>query len=120
MSRFSFEDIRAFSVAELWDLRTAITERTALAHDFQVAGLDGQEFMAAYAQKFDVNMKDFDWIEYFGPEAGGNPLGPPLYLWQRYIRGIPARDLLDLPELTLGHLVECANEGQWKRPAQHA
>lgn len=120
MSQVTFEDIRKFTVSELWEPSVPVTPRTALAHDFEIAGFDGRDFMEAYATRFGVRMTDFDWVVYFGPEVAGNPLGLVWYLWQRYVRGVSARDLVGLPELTLEHLMECANEGRWKPPAECA
>ncbi len=111
----TLEHIRSFVEDGLWTLRQPITEHTALAHDFGVAGHDGKEFMEAYAARFGVDLGAFDWVEYFGPE-GVNPLGLVAYLYRRLVRRIPARDLVDLPEITLGHLVVCANRGRWESP----
>lgn len=122
MQRVTFEEIKAFTLEELWELPIEVTQRTALAHDFGVAGLDGKEFMENYAARFGVSLNGFDWVVYFGPEGVGIglPRGLVTYCWRRYIQGIPARDLVGLPEITLGHLVECANRGMWQRPAHSA
>jgi hypothetical protein len=122
MRRFTFDEVRAFTIAELWDLPGGLTEQTALAHDLRIGGLDAKEFMEKYASRFDVALGNFDWIKYFGSE-GLSPLAPialVAYLWQRYVRGMSARDLETLPELTLGHLLECANRGHWTPPEQTA
>ena len=116
MARCTFDEIKEFAMDEIWVPPVDVTDRTALAHDFQIAGLDGQDFMEAYARRFGVDLADFDWVEYFGPEASGNPFSLLGYLWSRLVRRIPARDLVGLPELTLGHLFACANEGRWRRP----
>ena len=113
----SFDDIKSFTASELGLASTSITEHTALAHDLGVAGLDGKEFMEAYASNFRVELGAFDWLEYFGAEAGGNPLGLVGYLYKRFVRGVPSRQLVGLPEITLGHLVLCANLGKWQRPS---
>ena len=62
MRSVTFEEIRAFTIAELWDLPGGLTEATALAHDIRIGGLDGKLFMEKYATRFDVRMGDFDWI----------------------------------------------------------
>ena len=115
----SLDEIKAFTLAELWQIPGPISAKTALAHDFGIAGLDGKEFMEKYAGRFGVDLAGFDWIVYFGTE-GSNPLGILQYLWNRFVRGISARDLTELPELTLGHLMECANSGKWKPPREYA
>ena len=116
MSSVSLDQIKSFAVCRLWSLREPITEHTALAHDFGIAGHDGKEFMEAFASQFDVDIRDFDWLEYFGPEAGGDPFGLVAFLYKRFVRGIPARELVSLPEITLGHLVNCANFRKWTAP----
>lgn len=117
MNAVTLEHIKSFAVEQLWSLRHPLTEHTALAHDFGVAGHDGKEFMEAYASRFGVDLGQFDWLEYFGPEAGGNPLGLASYLYQRFVRGVPARQPVGLPEISLGHLVLCANLGKWQPPS---
>jgi hypothetical protein len=116
MSAITFEHINAFTVEQLWSPRGPTSEHTALAHDFGVAGHDGKEFMEAYASRFNVDLNGFDWLQYFGSEGGGNPFGLFSYVYKRFIRGIPSRQLVGLPEITLGHLVLCANLGKWQTP----
>lgn len=117
MNNTTFEDICSFTREELWDLPDGMDEHTAIAHDLQVAGLDGKEFMEKYAARFGVSLVGFDWVEYFGPE-GASPIGLISYIFQRLIRRTPARELVEEPELTLGHLLKCANSGAWESPAQ--
>ena len=117
MNPVTFEDIRAFAVDELWQLPGPISEQTALAHDFGVAGLDGKEFMEKFAERFAVDLGAFDWDEYFGAEVGATPLDLVAYWYRRSVLGIPARELVELPEISLAHLVKCANQGRWEAPA---
>lgn len=117
MNAALFDDIKLFTVSELGLSHPSVTEHTALAHDLGVAGLDGKEFMEAFASKFRVELGAFDWLEYFGAEARGNPLGLFGYLYKGFVRGIPSRHLVGLPEITLGNLVLCANLGKWQRPS---
>jgi hypothetical protein len=113
----TFEDVKAFALQELWQPSCALNADTALAQDFGIAGLDGRDFMEAYSRHFGVDLEGFDWVEYFGPEGVSPlwPVGALKYLWCR-VRGLSARDLVRLPELTLGHLVDCANAGKWRAP----
>jgi hypothetical protein len=113
----TFEDIKAFALGELWPLPDPISGHTALAHDFGVAGLDGKEFMEKFAARFAVDLGAFDWVEYFGAEVGPTPLSLVRYWYRRSVLGIPARELLELPEISLAHLVKCANQGRWEAPA---
>ncbi len=122
MRQITFDEVRTFTIEELWDLPGGLTEQTSLAHDLRIAGLDGKEFMENYAARFGVRLGDFDWLEYFGAEglSLAFPIALVAYLWQRCVLRIPERDLVGLPELTLGHLMECANRGEWHRPKQTA
>lgn len=122
MARVTFEELRAFVCEELWDLPNGLTEQTSLAHDLGIAGLDGKDFMEKYGSRFDVSLEGFDWVEFFGAEGLGTgaPVGIVTHLWRRYVRQIPARELVGLPELTLGHLVSCAKEGKWQAPLKAA
>jgi hypothetical protein len=122
MPRVTFEEVKAFTLRELWDLPNGLAEQTSLAHDFGIAGLDGKEFMENYATRFGVSLEGFDWIVHFGPEGLGigAPVGLVVFLWRRYVQRIPARNLVGFPELTLGHLVKCANDGRWHTPRQAA
>jgi hypothetical protein len=117
MNTATLDHIKSFTIEQLWSLPLPLTEHTALAHDFGIAGHDGKEFMEAYALRFGVALGVFDWLEYFGPEEGGNPFGLVSYLFHRFVRGVPARKLLGLPEISLGHLVLCANLGKWQPPS---
>ena len=70
-----------------------------------------------YAARFGVSLVGFDWVEHFGPE-GTSPIGLFSYMYERVIRRTPARELVEEPEITLGHLVKCANSGAWESSAQ--
>lgn len=74
--------------------------------------------MEAYSRRFGVDLEGFDWVEYFGSEGLSVlwPIGALEYLWRLYVQGLSARQLVGLPELTLGHLVDCANTGKWQSP----
>jgi Protein of unknown function (DUF1493) len=117
MNALTLEDIKAFAAGELWTLQQPLTGATALAHDFGLAGHDGRDFMEAYALRFGVVMDGFDWVEYFGPESVGCPLGLLVWLYRRFVVGVPARHLTGLAEITLDHLHRCARAGRWEAPA---
>ena len=120
MNTVSFNEVKEFVVNELWDLKTPITNTTALAHDFEIAGLDGAELMEKFGVEFKVSLEGFEWVKYFGPEGAGNPIDLIWYAYKRFIQKIPARELVDLPELTIGHLVKCANNKKWSSPSGSA
>ena len=93
MDKFSFEDVKQFTVKEIWDL-PEINENTCLVHDFQIAGLDGYDYMNAYSKRFNVDLDGFEWGKYFGPEASASPLDIINYFYNRLIKRIPKENLL--------------------------
>ena len=121
MGSVRLDDVIEFSEAELGKLGKPISGQTALAHDFTISGLDGKEFMDSFAAKFQVSLENFDWVEYFGAESVSlfAPFCSLPYLYKRYVMKIPAREFVDLPEITLNHLVLCANSGKWEAPRTH-
>ncbi len=118
MDKYRLEDIVSFTEDRLWSLKNRATEFSCLAHDYNIAGLDGRDFMLDYAHVFELDIGDLDWVTYFGEEVGGNPFGLIEYVCNRFVKRIPARDLIDLPEISLGHLLDCANSGRWKNPLE--
>jgi hypothetical protein len=120
MDETIFNKVRDFTVSELWPIKCKITPDTRIAHDFGVAGLDGYDYMEAFSKKFDVDLTDFNWGYYFGPEQGISPISLILYLYLK-IRG-NRENSCNLPSITIGHLVECVQKGKWFEPnnEQHA
>ena len=117
MKKITFEEIKNFTIVQLSiSKKEIITEATCLAHDLGVAGDDGYEYMIEFSKQFKMSLEDFDSIEYFGNEDGGSIISMFAYLHARFIKKIPAKDLVDLPELSLGHLLTCASLGKWIKP----
>ena len=110
------EDMQEFVLEQLWPIRGQISGQTSLACDFCVAGEDGKEFMEAYSLRFGVDLGDFDWVEYFGPEGGLSILGGLSYIFKRHALGISVPETLEFQKITLEHLVTCANRGKWQAP----
>lgn len=86
-----------------------LTPTTRLFHDLGVDGADGWEFMAAFGQRFEVNMGEFFAALHFNDEGGCNPVLVLLWLLYRprFLRLVP---------ITLGDLVEAARSKQWQTP----
>ena len=67
-----------------------------LGRDLGIDGDDASDLLKAFAQEFQVDLSDFKFDTYFGPEAGGNP-----FVWLiRWLteswpsfRGLTIRDL---------------------------
>ncbi len=116
MTDITLNDIYIFSEKQLWPVKGEVTEATSLVYDFNIAGLDGKEYMDEFSKTFSVDLEGFDWVIYFGPEIGGNPLSLFYYLFSRFILGESEREIVGLPDLNLGHLIQCANNGKWSNP----
>lgn len=51
---------------------------TRINHDLGVDGLDGVEMIREFGEEFSVDVSNFPYDKYFGPEAGPNPFWPIL------------------------------------------
>ncbi|MCG7868292.1 MAG: DUF1493 family protein [Candidatus Thiodiazotropha taylori] len=114
MKDVTFEQVKEFTIRELWQIKKEITPNTRLAHDFGIVGLDGMEFIEAFSKEFNVKLEGFDWSYYFGLEEGVSLISLAKYLYEK-IRGKEEMSC-DLPSITLGHLVDCAQKGEWFEP----
>ncbi|OAI56951.1 hypothetical protein AYO49_03200 [Verrucomicrobiaceae bacterium SCGC AG-212-N21] len=114
-----YERVKKFTMAQLWDPKGGIAPETRLAADFGIAGLDGKEFMEAYAQEFDVDITGFDWIDYFGPEGSGCLCPLPFARWLDIYDPRDSarwgRDAADF-EICMRDLAEWAATGAWTPP----
>src|SRR5262249_56792673 len=83
----------------------------SLLHDLGVAGMDGEELMEAIARTFTVDLRGFDWVEYFGPEQAFNPF---VYFWRWYRDG--RSPTASIPRLEVRHLKQIVHDGYWSPP----
>jgi acyl carrier protein len=72
-----------------------------LGDDLGIDGADGWELIEAFAKEFEVDISEFQWDRYFGPEAGFNPI---LWLIQWAIGRLPKK----LEPITIQNLVDAA------------
>jgi hypothetical protein len=72
------ENFKEFISSQLSVKLSHLRPETRLNHDLGVDGDDGLEFMAAFSNRFCVNLSAFDASKHFGPEGSGNPF---TYLW---------------------------------------
>jgi hypothetical protein len=97
-----------------------ITANTRLYADLGMTGDDAQEFMTAFAVKYDVDMESFIWLRYFDDE-GSDMMAPAMALIASVlspsfaVRWQAAHDAER--EITIGHLVDVASERTWRDPA---
>ncbi|GGZ96723.1 hypothetical protein GCM10008090_01200 [Arenicella chitinivorans] len=116
MTPISLEQIKDFAVSELGLLNREPNGKTCLLCESQLAGEDGKEFIEAYANKFSVDISQFDWVKIFGPEQSANPLGLLVGLLQKHVLRRSDRELCGTLHVTLNHLVMCANNQAWQDP----
>lgn len=103
-----FREIRDL-IHETWDVpKEEVSRATSLGRDLRMDGDDADEFMAAYRDRFKVDLADFVFAKYFGVEAGFDPL---YYLYLRIFRPEEFRK----PEITLADLVSAAKAGRWNK-----
>jgi hypothetical protein len=85
----------------------SLTPGTRIEEDLGVTGDDAAEFLADFAERFDVEMAGLDFHKHFGPE-GCNPL------WLLY-----TPDWLEnhgRSPVTIDHLVRVAEVKRWFSP----
>lgn len=98
-----------------------ITANTRLYSDLGMTGDDAQEFMTAFAVKYDVDMESFIWLRYFDDE-GSDMLAPAMALIASVlspsfaVRWQAAHEAER--EITIAHLVDIATERTWRDPGE--
>lgn len=100
-----------------------ITANTRLYADLGMTGDDAQEFMTAFAVKYDVDMESLVWLRYFENESSMTDMLEPTMAMVISIlnpsfalRWQAAEDAER--EITVGHLVEIARERKWRDPSE--
>ena len=94
------EQVQRFAADELGLPFAKLKPEHSLLHDWNVYGLDGVEFMLAFAEKFRVDLSGVDLGRYFGDER------PPL---------LPSgAGLAHIPRLTFIDLSRAARDHVWK------
>ncbi len=72
-----FEEIKALAIAYTELKPDKIVPDARLLRDLHLDGDDAAGFMAAFTNKFDVDMSGFYWLRYFGDE-GWDYLAPAM------------------------------------------
>ena len=86
--------------------QTSITLDTRLGRDLGMDGADAEEFLTAYRQEFGVDMTDFPYDDYFGPEVGFEIF---TYLYYFLFK----RSALILKDVTVNELMAAAEAKRW-------
>ena len=77
MDNHLFEQIRQFVESEQGRCRFALTPETTLEGDLHITGDDADEFLAAFGNRFHVDVSGFDYAAYFGSEGTFRNLPTP-------------------------------------------
>lgn len=101
----------------------SITANTRLYADLGMTGDDAEEFMTAFAVKYDVDMGSMVWLRHFDNESSMADLLEPAIVIAASIlspsfavRWQAAQDAER--EITIGHLVEVALAKAWRDPSE--
>lgn len=86
--------------------QTSITLDTRLGRDLGMDGDDAYEFLTTYHQEFGVDLTDFPYDDYFGPEAGFEIF---TYLFCLLFK----RSALKQKQVTVNELMVAAEAKRW-------
>lgn len=90
-----------------------LTDDKSLCRDLGIAGADGYDLLDKLSEEYGISWGDFDSIEWFGPEAGFNPLA----YFRAVLDGDQVKQLERDRRFTLGHLRQVCERGEWFDPA---
>jgi acyl carrier protein len=105
------EEVKQFIAREVGVKPDHLTLTTRLMRDLHIDGADGWELVEAFAEKFKVDISQFEPARHFGPEAGCNPI---MYVAHRIF--LP--EALKSVQITVGDLVDAARSRKWQTPAR--
>lgn len=95
-----------FVIAQTSLDKKRLSKQFRLAEDLGLDGDDAIEFMEAFSHDFSVDMSEFSLRDYFGPEAGFNPIC--YAYWMLF-----ERDKLRSTPITIADLIKAAQNGKW-------
>lgn len=107
----SFEEIRQFVAEFSGSSPSQIEARTTLLGDLGINGDDGDELLAAFGERFNVDMSAFEPDKHFGSE-GFWPWAPMHWLLLRLRKGTPEQKTR-LMAISVADLVRAAEKGVW-------
>lgn len=88
--------------------REQLHTTTRIEQDLGITGDDASELMAAFGERFEVDLSEFKFDHHFGQE-GGNPFS---FIYLRVF----ARHQLETVPVTIDDLVEAALQKKWQTP----
>ena len=93
-----------------------LTPETRIGSDLGVAGDDASDLMEHFAERFDVDLKEFVFTDYFGSEGSALFIVPAFFLMRLVPSYRKRRREKDRHEITILHLALCAKAGHWLLP----
>ncbi len=109
MNKAIFGRIRELLAEQMGGDEASITLDTRLGRDLGMDGADAEEFLTAYRQEFGVDMTNFPYDDYFGPEVGFEIFS---YLYCLLFK----RSALKQKQVTVNELIAAAEAKQWPPP----
>ena len=101
-------------ISKEWSVKLEnLSVETRLWHDLGMDGDDGWEFIEVFSKHFQIDMSDFEFDLYFGPESGADPITLLYFLIFKSKR--PKR----VP-ITVKDLVNSAKYKRWIKPEAEA
>lgn len=101
----SIEDIKKFLSKNLSIPAHRISDEMSLHHDLGVDGEDAEEFLAEFSREFDVNLKEFNFVEYFGGDSSPTP-------WGFVKEAVTKSNLATKKRLEIRHLLQAVIYGE--------
>ncbi len=107
--------VRTFIASELGAKRDKVLPGTTLQHDLGIDGDDADDFLAAFARRFNVDLSGLDFNQHFEGE-GFDPFGCALVLYWLFPRWIPSPYPLRKIPITVNDLIAVVRAGRWLFP----
>ncbi|MDR2637746.1 MAG: DUF1493 family protein [Zoogloeaceae bacterium] len=96
--------------------RKQIDGGTRINWDLGVDGDDGLDLVIEFGKKFNVDISNFPFDDYFGPEAGMTPFSLLVFIW-RILKGQPVNDLKPLYVEDFFRMAQDANQRNKDSPS---
>jgi len=114
-----FDEVASLLVEQLAIARDEITPESRIVEDLRCDGDDADELMIAYAERFDVDMSNYFFLDHFDWEGDSLTWGFWLHLSclvSRRVREAIARGEARIAPVRIWHLVHCAETKIWQHP----
>ncbi len=107
MRATTVDDVVAFVAQNCGVATQAVSRDTRLQVDLGVDGADAAELMEEFANRFRVDLSEFEFDRHFSPEAGFNPI---VWLYYRLVKP----QALRFESVSVHDLVDAARNGKWE------